>query len=87
MEIIKVDRTRIHLNYNLLKYLNHVKQFEAIVWILIVNRQTKIAADDIFIFYFYLLKKIRLDFPCETSSLIFSEQQRKNIYEFRLLQS
>ena len=27
-----------------------------------LKRQTKIAADDILIFYFYLLKKIRLDF-------------------------
>ena len=48
------------------------------------KRQTKIAADDIlFLFYFYLLKKMRLDFSCEssaedsleTSSLIFSEKQ------------
>ena len=44
--------------------------------------QAKIAADDILIFYLYLLKKIRLDFSCEssassleTSSLIFSEKQ------------
>ena len=43
--------------------------------------QTKSAADDILIFYCYLLKKIRLDFSCEssasleTSSLIFSEKQ------------
>ena len=57
MEIIKVDRTRIHLNYKLLKYLNHLKQFEAIVWILIVNRQTKIAADDIFIFLLLSFKE------------------------------
>ena len=46
-----------------------------------LKRQTKIAADDILIFYFYLLKKIRLDLSCEsedslkTSSLIFSEKQ------------
>ena len=34
--------------------------------------QTKIAADDILIFYFYLSKKIRLDFSCESSArLIF----------------
>ena len=49
------------------------------------------------IFYFYLSKKIRLDSfmwilclvedSLETSSLIFSEKQRKNIYECRLLQS
>ena len=43
--------------------------------------QTKIAADGILIFYFYLSKKIRLDVSCEsedsleTSSLIFSEKQ------------
>ena len=30
--------------------------------------QTKIAADDILIFYFYLSKKIRLDFSCEPSA-------------------
>ena len=30
--------------------------------------QTKIAADNIFIFYFYLSKKIRLDFSCESSA-------------------
>ena len=40
--------------------------------------QTKIAADDILIFYYYLSKKIRLDFSCETlqiSSLIAFEKQ------------
>ena len=31
-----------------------------------LKRQTKIAADDNLIFYFYLLKKIRLDFSCES---------------------
>ena len=30
--------------------------------------QTKIAADDILIFYFYLSKKIWLDFSCESSA-------------------
>ena len=46
-----------------------------------IKRQTKIAADDILIFYFYLSKKIRLDVSCEsvdsleTSSLIFSDKQ------------
>ena len=30
--------------------------------------QTKIAADDILDFYFYLLKKIRLDCSCESSA-------------------
>ena len=51
-----------------------------------LKRQTKIAADDILIFYFHLSKKIRLDFSCEssaraevedsleTSSLIISEK-------------
>ena len=33
-----------------------------------VKRQTKIAADDILILYFYLLKEIRLDFSCESSA-------------------
>ena len=32
-----------------------------------LKRQTKIA-DDILIFYFYLSKKIRLDFSCESSA-------------------
>ena len=32
------------------------------------KRYSKIAADDILIFYFYLLKKIRLDFSCESSA-------------------
>ena len=32
------------------------------------KRQTKIAADNILIFYFYLSKKIRLDFSCESSA-------------------
>ena len=31
-----------------------------------LKRQTKIAADDNLIFYFYLSKKIRLDFSCES---------------------
>ena len=30
-----------------------------------LKHQTKIAADEFLIFYFYLLKKIRLDFSCE----------------------
>ena len=34
----------------------------------VIKRQTKIAADDTLIFYFYLSKKIRLDFPCESSA-------------------
>ena len=33
-----------------------------------LKRQTKISADDILIFYFYLSKKIRLDFSCESSA-------------------
>ena len=33
-----------------------------------LKRQIKIAADDILILYFYLLKKIRLDFSCEFSA-------------------
>ena len=33
-----------------------------------LKRQTKIEADDILIFYFYLSKKIRLDFSCEYSA-------------------
>ena len=43
--------------------------------------KTKIAADDILIFHYYLSKKIRLDVlseaedSLETSSLIFSEKQ------------
>ena len=50
-----------------------------------VKRQTKIGSNDILIFYFYLLKKKRLEFfmrilcpaedSLETSSLIFSEKQ------------
>ena len=32
------------------------------------KRQTKIAADDILIFYFYLSKKIRLDLSSESSA-------------------
>ena len=34
----------------------------------VIKRQTKIAADDTLIFYFYLSKKIRLDFSCESSA-------------------
>ena len=33
----------------------------------LLKHHTKIAADNILIFYFYLLKKIRLDFSCESS--------------------
>ena len=33
-----------------------------------LKRQTKIAADDILIFHFYLSKKIRLGFSCESSA-------------------
>ena len=51
--------------------------------------ETKIATDDILIFYFYLSKKIRLDFfhvnpleedSLETSSLIFSEKKNEKIF-------
>ena len=52
---------------------------------LTLKRHTKIAADDILIFYFYLSKKIRLDFfmrifclaedSLETSSLIFCKSK------------
>ena len=48
-----------------------------------LKRQTKIAADDILFFYFYLPEEIRLDVSCESSarqtheisSLIFYEKQ------------
>ena len=43
-----------------------------------LKRQTKIAADDILIFYFYLLKKIRLDFSCDSSAYIKSYFLQKN---------
>ena len=33
-----------------------------------LKRQTKIAAEDILMFYLYLSKKIRLDFSCESSA-------------------
>ena len=33
-----------------------------------LKRRTKVAADDILIFYFYLSKKIRLDLSCESSA-------------------
>ena len=35
---------------------------------LTLKTPNKIAADDILIFYFYLSKKIRLDFSCESSA-------------------
>ena len=41
---------------------------EAVMNCLAINLYTKMAADDILIFYFYLLKKIRLDFSCESSA-------------------
>ena len=41
--------------------------------------QTKIAADDLIIFYFYLSKKIRLDFSCE-SSVLFSLKNNAKIF-------
>ena len=56
-----------------------------LVIITTLKRHIKFAADDILIFYFYLSKKIRLDFfmwilclaedSRETSSLIFHEKQ------------
>ena len=65
---------------------NERLQLLVLLWQNMVNpqrlwkRQTKIAADNILIFYFYLWKKIRLDFlfdSLETSSLIFSEKIMK----------
>ena len=60
--------------------------------------QTKISAEDILNFYFYLLKKIRLDFSCESFAqqrihmkhqVLFSlkNNKKKNVYECGLLQS
>ena len=49
-----------------------------------IRHQTKIAADDILIFYFYLSKKIRLDFSCEdsveTSSYFFWKTMKKYLW-------
>ena len=57
-----------------------------------LKRQTKIAADDILIFYFYLSKKIRLDISSESSArqrihmkyqvLVSLENNKKSIYEW-----
>ena len=61
-----------------------------------LKRQTKIAVDDIFVFYVYLSKKIWLDLSCESSAYqnihmkyqgLFSLKTIKNINECRLLQS
>ena len=43
----------------------HLNGFKLRILTLKVPKK-KIAADDILIFYFYLLKKIRLDFSCES---------------------
>ena len=43
-------------------------QLVSFLVLLTLKCQTKIAADDILIFYFYLSKKIRLDFSCESSA-------------------
>ena len=48
--------TRAHVNGNLPQWLNPS-----------LKHQTKIAADNMLSFYFYLSKKIRLDFLCESS--------------------
>ena len=45
-----------------------ILQAETKLILLPLKRQTKNAADDILIFYFYLLKNIRLDFSCESSA-------------------
>ena len=62
-----------------------------------LKHQTKIVAHNIFIFYFLSFEEIKAWFfmwilclaedSLETSCLIFSEKQWKNIYECRLLQS
>ena len=64
---------------------------------LTLNAPTKIAADDILIFYLYFFEENKAWFfmwilclaedSLERSSLIFSEKQWKNIYDCRLLQS
>ena len=45
-----------------------VRQATELSIILPIKCQTKIAAGDILIFLFYLSKKIRLDFSCESSA-------------------
>ena len=74
---------RIHSVYMQPNIVNTSINFENLKFIPYpLQCQTKIATEDILIFYFYLLKKMRLDFSCEssedsleTSSLIFSEKQ------------
>ena len=64
---------------------------------LTLKAPNKIAADDILIFYFYLSKKIRLDFSYESSAkqriylkyqVLFSLKNNENVFiKCRLLQS
>ena len=46
---------------------NHIETFLAVAVGYHLECQTKIAADNILIFYFYLLQKIRLDISYESS--------------------
>ena len=57
-----------------------------------LKRETKIAADVIFIFYFYLSEKIRLEFTCEQRihlkhQVLFSLKNNEKHLLCRLLQS
>ena len=51
-----------------IKQTGMVQQSLAASFRLTLKAPTKIAADNILIFYFYLSKKIRLDFSCESSA-------------------
>ena len=42
--------------------------YSYVLTLIFLKRQTKLAAGDILIFYFYLLKKIRLDVSSESSA-------------------
>ena len=55
--------------YGITDGLNHRCSFKFdLKLVLTLKRETKIAADDILPFYFYLSKIIRLDFSCESSA-------------------
>ena len=49
------------------KCINGGKNWNYIV-VLTLKAPSKVAADDTYFFYFYLLKKIRLDVSCESSA-------------------
>ena len=61
-----MSRKFFNLNWADLQIRGGIEDNSKIIFL--ISHQKQSAAEDILIFYFYLSKKIRLDFSCESSA-------------------